>query len=102
MHKRILQNIQGYWSTSANSQAKKPRNGVSLFTHCRLNPPHFILVYSNFNFRYVRLCGLDMGKLFADSVDPDQTPYSAASDLGFHCFTQCRDLQITMVYVKLD
>ena len=26
-----------------------------------------------------------MAKLFADSGDPDQTPSSAASDLGLHC-----------------
>ena len=26
-----------------------------------------------------------MAKLFADSGDPDQTPCSAASDLGLHC-----------------
>ena len=27
-----------------------------------------------------------MVKLFANSGDPDQTPHSAASDLGLHCF----------------
>ena len=26
-----------------------------------------------------------MGKLFANNGDPDQTPRSAASDLGLHC-----------------
>ena len=26
-----------------------------------------------------------MVKLFANSGDPDQTPHSAASDLGLHC-----------------
>ena len=26
-----------------------------------------------------------MAKLIADSGDPDQTPHSAASDLGLHC-----------------
>ena len=26
-----------------------------------------------------------MGKLFANSGDPDQMPCSAASDLGLHC-----------------
>ena len=42
---------------------------------------------SNFNFTYVRLCDLDilMVELFANSGDPDQTPHSAASDLGLHC-----------------
>ena len=28
-----------------------------------------------------------MAKLFANSGDPDQTPRSAASDLGLHCLT---------------
>ena len=27
-----------------------------------------------------------MAKLFANSGDPDQTPHSAASDQGLHCF----------------
>ena len=26
-----------------------------------------------------------MAKLFANSGDPDQTPHSAAADLGLHC-----------------
>ena len=26
-----------------------------------------------------------MTELFANSEDPDQTPHSAASDLGLHC-----------------
>ena len=26
-----------------------------------------------------------MGKLFANSGNPDKTPHSAASDLGLHC-----------------
>ena len=26
-----------------------------------------------------------MAKLFANSGDPDQTPHTAASDLGMHC-----------------
>ena len=26
-----------------------------------------------------------MAKLFANNVDPDQTPHSVASDLGLHC-----------------
>ena len=28
-----------------------------------------------------------MDKLFANSGDPDQTPHSAASDLGQHCLS---------------
>ena len=62
-------------------------------------PPHYIQEDSNFNFRYVRLCNLDiprqkMVELSANSGDPDQMPHSAApdqmlhsaaSDLGLHC-----------------
>ena len=35
-----------------------------------------------------------MVELFADSGEPDQTPRSAASDLGMHC------LQITLLVVS--
>ena len=35
-----------------------------------------------------------MAKLFANSGDPDQTPHSAASDLGLHC------LKITLLRVS--
>ena len=35
-----------------------------------------------------------MAKLFANSGDPDQTPCSAASDLGLHC------LPITLLWVS--
>ena len=35
-----------------------------------------------------------MAKLFAKSGDPDQTPHSAASDLGLHC------LLITLLHVS--
>ena len=37
-----------------------------------------------------------MAKLFANSEDPDQTPRSAASDLGLHC------LPITLLRVYPD
>ena len=39
-----------------------------------------------------------MVELFANSGDPDQTPHSAASNLGLHClpFTLFRDLQYPM------
>ena len=55
-----------------------------------MNSPHYILEYSNYDFRYVRLCDLDIprekkGQLFANSGDSDQMPYSAASDLCLHC-----------------
>ena len=56
----------------------------------RLNGlPHCILEEHNFDFRCVTLCDLEflekMAQLFANSRDPDQTPHSAASDLGLHC-----------------
>ena len=35
-----------------------------------------------------------MAKLFANSGDPDQTPHSAASNLGLHC------LPITLLQVS--
>ena len=35
-----------------------------------------------------------MAEVFANSKDPDQTPRSAASDLGLHC------LQITLLGVS--
>ena len=55
-----------------------------------MNSPHYILEYSSYDFRYVRLCDLDIprekkGQLFANSGDPDQMPCSAASDLCLHC-----------------
>ena len=53
--------------------------------------PHYILEVSNFNFRYVRLCDLDilrrMADVFANSGDPDQTLHSVISDLGLHCLS---------------
>ena len=45
-----------------------------------MNSPLYILEYANFNFRYVRLCDLDilrekkMVVLFANRGDPDQIP----------------------------
>ena len=55
-----------------------------------MKSPHFILEDSNFDFRYVRLCDLDIPRekiveLFSNSGGPDQTPRNAASDLGLHC-----------------
>ena len=35
-----------------------------------------------------------MGKLFANSEDPDQTPHCAASEMGLHC------LPITLLRVS--
>ena len=59
-----------------------------LLTHFRLNElPHNLLEESIFDLRCFRLRYLDREKLkhFANSGDPDQTPSSAASDLGLHC-----------------
>ena len=41
-----------------------------------------------------------MAKLFANSGDPDQTPHSAASDLGLHCLliTLLRVSRLQWVY----
>ena len=67
-----------------------------LLTHFKLNRnPNTTCISegSNFNFRYVRLCDLDMGiskrkmaEIFANSGDPDQILHSATSDLGLHFF----------------
>ena len=44
---------------------------METLAYFKLNPSHYILDKSHFNFRYVRLCDLDiprkkMAKLFAD------------------------------------
>ena len=62
-----------------------------ILTRCRLNnSTHCIQEDSNVNFRYAGLYDLDIPReknveLFANSGDPDQTPRSAASDLGLQC-----------------
>ena len=64
--------------------------GLSL-THCRLNELTHTIYWKSpisnlgsqaMSFRYSQR---KMAKLFANSGDPDQTPHSAASDLGLHC-----------------
>ena len=72
------------------------------------SPTNYILEDSNFNFRYVRLCDLDIprGKwlnylqsveTLINSGDPDQMLHFAVSDLGLHCllitFLGCSRLQ---------
>ena len=32
-------------------------------------------------------CFVEISELYANSVDPDQTPQYAASDLGLHCLS---------------
>ena len=54
------------------------------------NSPYYILEESNVDFRYVRLCDLDIPRekclnYLQIVEDPGQTPRSAASDLGLHC-----------------
>ena len=68
-----------------------------------MNYPYYVLEDSNFDFRCVRLYDLDiprkkMVELFANSRGPDQTPHSAASDLGQYCLpiTLFGGLQTTM------
>ena len=53
-------------------------------------PALYNLEDSNFDFRYVRLCDLDILRekwlnYFANSGDSNQTPRSVAFDLGLHC-----------------
>ena len=54
-----------------------------------MNSPHHLLEDSNLDFRYVGLCDLDIPRekwlRNANSGYPDQTPHSAASDLGLRC-----------------
>ena len=56
----------------------------------------FVAAHLYIDFRYARLCYLEiqMVELFANSGYPDQTPRSAASDLGLHC------LPITLIGVS--
>ena len=42
-----------------------------------------------------------MAKLFANSGDPDQTPRSAASDLGLHCLPIIRLRVFRLQWVNL-
>ena len=43
-----------------------------------------------------------MVELFANSEDPDQTPHSAASDLGLHCFPNTLLGVSRILWVKID
>ena len=66
---------------------------LSDLTHYRRNElTHTIYwkIDSNFNFRYVRLCDLDILRekwlnYLQTVANPDQMPHSAASDLGLQC-----------------
>ena len=41
------------------------------------------------NILYLLPCFIESPVFNANSVDPDQTPHSAASDMGLHCFQYC-------------
>ena len=57
-----------------------------MLTHCILiRLPHTINWKSPISILGSSGCERKMAKLFANSGDPDQTPRSAASDLGLHC-----------------
>ena len=43
-----------------------------------------------------------MAKLFANSGDPDQTPRSAASDLGLHCLPSTLLRVSRLQWVNID
>ena len=35
---------------------------------------------------FINTISVEVSVFYANSVDPDQTPHSVASDLGLHCF----------------
>ena len=43
-----------------------------------------------------------MVELFANSGDPDQTPHSAASDMGLHCLPVTRSGVSSLQWVKVN
>ena len=67
-----------------------------VLTNFRLNitSPHCVLEESNFNFRYIRLCDLDIPRekwlKYLQTVATDQTLSSGASDLGLTVSTVCQ------------
>ena len=54
-------------------------------TSCLWSGPFPIKGLSDFFFYYYHLYFIEITVFNANSVDPDQTPRSAASDLGLHC-----------------
>ena len=63
----------------------------SILTHCRLNRLSHTIYWKS-SVSILGTAGYEVyiflkkkAKLFANSGDPDQTPHSAASDLGLHC-----------------
>ena len=53
-------------------------------------------VWCNFSFLFY----FELIFLLADSEDPDQTPRSAASDLGLHCLTMSQKWDAMIIWVK--
>ena len=45
-------------------------------------------------------CFIEMAAYSANTVDPDQTPRSAASALGLHCFPKSRLWDVRHKWVK--
>ena len=46
-------------------------------------------------------CSVEISELNANSVDPDQTPHSEASDLGLHCLPMSLLWDARLKYVKV-
>ena len=47
-------------------------------------------------------CFVEISELYANSVDPDQTPHSAASDLSLHCLPMSLLSEARYKWVKRD
>ena len=45
----------------------------------------FLFFFFLFFFLFLLPCFIEISEHYANSVDPDQTPLSAASDQGLHC-----------------
>ena len=66
-----------------------------------MNSPNYILEGSNFDFRYVRLCGLDIPREKWLSYLQTVETHFAASDLGLHCFPNALFGDYTLQWVKV-
>ena len=50
---------------------------------------------------FIISCFVEISELNANSVDPDQTPRSAASDLGLHCLPMSHLWETRLIWVNL-
>ena len=81
-------------------------NRTSINPHLPNGPIHpYQLDESISNFRGVRstfsfLFYFDLKFLLANREDPDQTPHSAASDLGLHCLPMSQKWDAGLIWVK--